>query len=76
MTYAHMGRRMALVIGTAFAISAMAQVPATPKVKFQTNLGNFTLELYPDKAPKTVENFLQYVKDKQSNALTNHLQRP
>ena len=26
-----------------------------------TNLGNFTLELYPDKAPKTVANFAEYV---------------
>ncbi len=26
-------------------------------------MGTITLELYPDKAPKTVENFLQYVKD-------------
>lgn len=34
-----------------------------PKVKFTTSLGNVTVELYADKAPKTVENFLQYVKD-------------
>ncbi len=72
MTLTRMGRRMALVLGTAFAISAMAQAPAAPKVKFQTNLGNFTLELYPDKAPKTVENFLQYVKDKQYNGTVFH----
>ncbi len=32
-------------------------------VKLETNMGTITLELYPDKAPKTVENFLQYVKD-------------
>lgn len=32
-------------------------------VTFQTNHGNITLELYADKAPKTVENFLSYVKD-------------
>jgi peptidyl-prolyl cis-trans isomerase A (cyclophilin A) len=32
-----------------------------PRVEFKTNMGSFTLELYPDKAPKTVENFLQYV---------------
>jgi peptidyl-prolyl cis-trans isomerase A (cyclophilin A) len=31
-----------------------------PRVEFKTNMGSFTLELYPDKAPKTVENFLQY----------------
>src|SRR6201990_1449230 len=33
-----------------------------PHVLFETNKGNFTVEVYPDKAPKTVENFLQYVK--------------
>ena len=36
---------------------------ATPSVEFQTNQGDFTVELYPEKAPKTVANFLQYVKD-------------
>lgn len=33
------------------------------KVEMKTNVGNIVLELYPDKAPKTVENFLQYVDD-------------
>ncbi|HFB66535.1 MAG TPA: peptidyl-prolyl cis-trans isomerase [Aeromonadales bacterium] len=31
-------------------------------VVFETNKGNFTLELFPEKAPKTVENFLNYVR--------------
>ena len=31
------------------------------KVLMKTNHGNITLELYPDKAPKTVKNFLRYV---------------
>jgi peptidyl-prolyl cis-trans isomerase A (cyclophilin A) len=35
-----------------------------PQVKFVTNMGEFVAEVYPDKAPKTVENFLQYVRDK------------
>ncbi len=34
-----------------------------PMVKLTTNLGEITLELYPDKAPETVANFLAYVKD-------------
>lgn len=33
-----------------------------PIVEVKTNLGSFSIELYPDKAPKTVENFLQYAK--------------
>lgn len=32
-------------------------------VKLETNMGTITLELYADKAPETVENFLQYVRD-------------
>ena len=40
------------------ALSASAQT-----VELKTNLGVMTIELYGDKAPKTVENFLQYVKD-------------
>lgn len=36
---------------------------AATQVEFKTNLGDFTVELYPEKAPLTVENFLQYVKD-------------
>ena len=37
-----------------------AQAPS--KVLLKTSLGDITLELYPDKAPKSVENFLTYVK--------------
>ncbi len=34
-----------------------------PMVKLQTSLGDIVLELNPEKAPATVANFLQYVKD-------------
>jgi peptidyl-prolyl cis-trans isomerase A (cyclophilin A) len=43
-----------------------------PKVKFATSAGDFVVELYPDKAPKTVENFLQYVKDKHYDGTIFH----
>lgn len=36
---------------------------AEPRVEMKTNLGSIVLELYPDKAPETVKNFLQYVDD-------------
>ena len=32
-----------------------------PSVKMQTSMGTIVLELYPDKAPVTVKNFLAYV---------------
>jgi cyclophilin family peptidyl-prolyl cis-trans isomerase len=35
-----------------------------PQVKLSTSKGDITIELYPDKAPKTVANFLRYVDDK------------
>jgi len=48
-------------------LSAAAAAPgvlaADPQVDIKTNLGMIRIELYPAKAPKTVENFLQYVKD-------------
>ena len=47
------------VLFSAIAISAQAAT----RMEFQTSQGNFTVELYPEKAPKTVANFLQYVKD-------------
>jgi len=49
----------ALLSALLFSLSAHA---ANPAVEIRTNQGSFTLELYPDKAPKTVENFLRYVK--------------
>ena len=33
------------------------------KVNNETTMGNIVMELYPEKAPITVENFLTYVKD-------------
>ena len=45
---------------TALAASPPASPPATPKIEIKTNLGAITLELYPEQAPKTVENFLKY----------------
>jgi len=43
----------ALISNTAFA--------ANPQISIETNRGEFIVELYPEKAPKTVANFLQYV---------------
>ncbi|MBU6270379.1 MAG: peptidylprolyl isomerase [Betaproteobacteria bacterium] len=36
---------------------------ANPQVSLKTSMGEIVLELYPDKAPRSVENFLQYVRD-------------
>ena len=40
-----------------------AEPAGPPRVRLVTDLGTLVLELYPDRAPETVENFLQYVDD-------------
>ena len=42
-------------------LTTTAQAEQNPKVLLQTNLGNMTIELYPQQAPITVQNFLNYV---------------
>jgi cyclophilin family peptidyl-prolyl cis-trans isomerase len=54
------------------APAAWAQVSANPKVKLETSLGAFVLELDSTKAPKSAENFVQYVKDGHYNGTVFH----
>ena len=49
-----------------------AQAQEAPKLKIATNMGDIMIEVYPDKAPKTVANFLQYVKAKHYNGTIFH----
>ncbi len=49
-----------------------AQAESAPRVKVQTSQGDFVLELQPDKAPKTVDNFLRYVADKHYDGTVFH----
>ena len=44
-------------------VTAPATAEENPRVVMQTSLGDIIIELYPQKAPKTVANFLQYVDD-------------
>lgn len=46
-----------LSLSVAYAQSAKS----LPQVQFTTSMGTFTVELEPEKAPKTVANFLNYV---------------
>ena len=43
---------------------AIPVLAANPKVLMKTSKGDIVIELYPDKAPVTVQNFLSYVDDK------------
>ncbi|KGI77885.1 peptidylprolyl isomerase [Oleiagrimonas soli] len=47
---------------SASSTAANAPVPR-PEVQLHTSQGDITLELFPDKSPKSVANFLQYVRD-------------
>lgn len=46
---------------TFMAGGASLAARSNPVVKLQTSMGDIEIELYPDKAPQTVENFLNYV---------------
>ena len=54
----------AAFLGLALACASLAAGAANPVVELSTSLGPIRIELYPDKAPKTVANFLQYVQDR------------
>ncbi len=61
----HFSRRHFVTVLAAFSISSaatLAHAADAPRVLLKTNMGEIVLELNPEKAPKTVENFLQYVK--------------
>ena len=79
MTFTLSAPRRAGLISAALALVALLAAPVTavaqtaaPKVKFVTTEGDFVVEVYPDKAPKTVANFLQYVKDKHYDGTIFH----
>lgn len=62
------------------ALAGSAQQPApkaaapapSPQVALETTKGRIVIELYPDKAPKTVKNFLDYVKSGHYNGTIFH----
>jgi peptidyl-prolyl cis-trans isomerase A (cyclophilin A)/peptidyl-prolyl cis-trans isomerase B (cyclophilin B) len=58
-------RRHFISLLTALTITSganLAQAADAPRVLLKTNMGEIVLELDQEKAPKTVANFLQYVK--------------
>nr|HIL74225.1 peptidyl-prolyl cis-trans isomerase [Rhodospirillales bacterium] len=57
---------------TIFAVIGNLQATGKPKVHFKTTMGDFTVELEPDKAPQTVANFLQYVREGHYDGLIFH----
>lgn len=70
---------LALLVAALAAPVCIAQAPAAPAapsknpvVAIKTSMGTIKVELFPDKAPATVANFLQYTKDKFYDGLIFH----
>lgn len=67
--------RLTAGLATALALSLPLAAPAqdkSPRVRLSTSLGDIVVELDAAKAPKTVENFLQYVNDKHYDGTVFH----
>ena len=64
-----MHRLLLLALALLSSISALA---ANPQLEVKTSMGTLTIELYEDKAPKSVENFLRYAQDDFFNGTVFH----
>ncbi len=73
MSFHALSRRTALVLAATLTLGASAWAQgAAPRVKLATSAGDIVVELAPEKAPKTVANFLQYVRDKHYDGTVFH----
>ena len=61
-----------IALAAIFSVAPMAQAQDAPQVKLATSMGDIVVQLDPAKAPKTVENFLTYVKDKHYDGTVFH----
>ena len=64
--------RSLLLALTIMAAAAQSALAADPRVELKTNRGAIVIELAAGKAPKTVANFLEYVKDGHYNGTIFH----
>jgi peptidyl-prolyl cis-trans isomerase A (cyclophilin A) len=61
-----------VLLASCLMATGAAYAQAVTQVRFQTTLGNFVVEVYPGKTPKTVQNFVQYVQDKHFDGTIFH----
>ena len=54
------------------SVAHQAHAADEPKVKLSTSMGDIVVQLNAEKAPKSVENFLQYVRDKHYDGTVFH----
>jgi len=73
LNLSRLSRRTALIATAALVLSSpTVRAQGAPRVKLTTSAGDIVFELAPDKAPKTVANFLQYVRDKHYDGTVFH----
>ncbi len=65
-------KHLFLPVMAAGILTALEARAANPVVVVETSLGTFKVELFQDKAPGTVKNFLSYVDDKFYDGTTFH----
>ncbi|MFL0808888.1 MAG: peptidylprolyl isomerase [Agarilytica sp.] len=63
---------LVFALGTSAAEEKKTAKNETPKVLFETSIGDILIELYPKEAPITVENFLKYIDDGFYNGVIFH----
>ncbi len=63
---------IASLLGVLLMAPVFAQEAKNPRVIMDTSAGKITIELYADKAPVSVKNFLQYVDDKHYDGTIFH----
>ncbi len=72
MTLLFSFRRVLAVLALLWASSSSFAAALPPHVKLSTSMGDIVLELDHEHAPKTVDNFLKYVKDGHYNGTVFH----
>ncbi len=66
----HLIKFINLAAAIAFLVLIMACGNKNPEVVISTEMGDITVELYPEKAPVTVANFIRYVKENRFKGAT------
>jgi cyclophilin family peptidyl-prolyl cis-trans isomerase len=67
-----MNKLLAFVSALVLAFTANSAFADNPRVKMMTSKGEVIIELFPDKAPLSVENFLRYTQDGAYNGSIFH----
>jgi len=65
-------RHLFMLAAFGLSVATATAYAANPQVDLDTSAGKIRIELYPDAAPKTVENFLAYVQAKHYDGTQFH----